>query len=292
MKKSLLLFVFNLSMCLYSNAQTYVPFPTGNATWTEKHEEFDAGVITRRSIFNVSISANSDTLILGKIYKKISNKRSLQSFDSTYVGGIREENKKIYFISGLSESLLYDFSAKLNDTLKGLKGSPYDFVVVNIDSVKIGTQFRKRFYIATRKGAGFRYKIIEGIGSDVGLIPYYYAETLDNYHELTCFSVNGNLEYVKTGSSTCLVPTSDLPETVIQSKIHPNPVSDVSILDIPNDKQADEVVVYDFQGRIVQQYRVTGTTVAIPKRDFPSGIYFAHVFNKKQRIAFAKFMVE
>ena len=122
MKKKLLT-LCALSIGLFIQAQVpYTPFPKGDISWQSlghpyyKTEEFHFALSIDTGLVNIE----------GKMYNKV-------FFDNishpTYIGGIREEDKKIYMYpkSGIHTSLygdlefreflLYDFGLEIGDTL-------------------------------------------------------------------------------------------------------------------------------------------------------------------------------
>jgi hypothetical protein len=191
MKKSIL---FLLLMATISvAAQKYVLFPTENAQWN-MHYKNRVSYSDYLSILNTYIQ-QGDTVINAKSYKKIYLKSSLTGQQTIrFIGGIREENKRIYWIdyyyfagtmSGVkslsneqknclkqyvktsnTEIVLYDFNAKnVGDTLfSGM----YSGKILAVDSVLIQNSYRKRYtvecFMLTIGKYSYDY-IIEGIGS-------------------------------------------------------------------------------------------------------------------------------
>lgn len=115
-------------------------------------------------------------------------------YSDVYVGAIREENKKIYYLKKKTskELWLYDFNLHTGDTIKSsiAKGN----TILSIDSLPSG---RKIFnYNFGHYTTGY---IVEGIGTNGGLlsggtsfIPLHSGE---NACQLICYTENGDLVY-------------------------------------------------------------------------------------------------
>ncbi len=216
MKKGLVFTVFVLFVCCTAFSQQYVPFPTENAEWNVRNSTYYYGYdITTYSVGNYSL--RGDTLINGILYKKVC--KNLGSIDFPQylgIGGLREEDKKIYYIGGFygnpygvrgqkidklkecspsvntfdnAEMLLYDFNAKIGDIVRM---GYYVDELMSIDSVKIGDSFRRRYNFNSEQ-------IIEGIGSvKKGLLGNLIQMTScggGSFPEFICFSQNGEILY-------------------------------------------------------------------------------------------------
>jgi len=108
---------------------------------------------------------DSDTTINGKLYHKLYHSYDTTFTESNLCGGIREQNKKIYFYaidsipllgqltfpSRRSEEILFDFSLELGDIIRNDSfriSHPDSLVVEKIDSILIGMEYRKRYTFA------------------------------------------------------------------------------------------------------------------------------------------------
>ena len=70
------------------------------------------------------------------------------------IGGLRENDKKIYYLGETifslyceEEFLLYDFTKQIGDTIKHDPEGLFFSVILDIDSVLIGDGYRKRYSI-------------------------------------------------------------------------------------------------------------------------------------------------
>lgn len=125
--------------------------------------------------------------------------------NNSYQGAIRQDTvqKKIYYCVGTSpnETILYDFNLHLGDTLHNSynNGSDSNYVS-SIDSILIGTTFRKQYHISTGHMAGndTNYvQLIEGIGSTYGLA-FPITPPFEWGSKLNCFSQNNVTIYPNT----------------------------------------------------------------------------------------------
>ncbi|MEI6752967.1 MAG: T9SS type A sorting domain-containing protein [Paludibacter sp.] len=152
-------------------AQKYVPFPSGNAQWNV----FYASAFNQIKIDTTLLkySLQGDTTINGISYHKLC-KITGSDANPQYVfaGGLREQDKKVFYYGfGYSKSnlislsnqtyLLYDFNKKTGDSVMFDRERWYK--IINTDSVKFGSDFRKRFEIVIMHSNTSEF-IIEGIG--------------------------------------------------------------------------------------------------------------------------------
>ena len=191
MKKSI--FFLLLITTTGIGAQKYVPFPTGNAEWNEHFKNWSS--TGGLSSYIIQYFQQGDTVFNGKIYRKIYCSSPTTQNQSYYRGGIREENKRIFWIdnsnsnySGIGkflsnsqkncikqqiktntkEIILYDFNkTNIGDTLFSLNYSIGK--IIAIDSLKINNSYRKRYKLSPYLPImGWQYTndyVIEGIGS-------------------------------------------------------------------------------------------------------------------------------
>ena len=201
-------------------AQQYNIFPlVDSASWRMYYGCGEAFVCSEDLLYDYTI--HGDTIILGKLYKKlfISNtKLYIHHFGSQnccsiypsngYIGAIRQDTilRKVYIIrpSFNNDSLLYDFTLNVGDTLKSsLLSNSYicdtlELIVTEIDSVLIGSTFHKKWIF------NCYLDYIEGIGSSFSLFGNSYQEDLVG---LVCLKYN-NIPIYSTGafSWTCDIP--------------------------------------------------------------------------------------
>jgi len=156
------------------------------------------------------IELGKDTIINNYTYKPI-QEYSGDSIESRIThpnvfGYIRETiDKKVYWYIGFngsnpSDKLLFNFNAKINDTIDSPDGV---WIVKKIDSLLIGNKIKKRLTLESMCGLDSPLKYwIEDIG-----------DMSDMYNSPSCISINGN-EYFISGSNhyvqTCFLKGGNL----------------------------------------------------------------------------------
>ncbi|MCK5136163.1 MAG: hypothetical protein KAR19_10295 [Bacteroidales bacterium] len=156
MQRKALLLVICITLVVVSAAQEYVPFPTEQVHWnvlvvaTCDDSHPPDTTLARYAI-------HGDTTIQEVDYMRL----CLEKGDTVNpviepVGGLREEEKKIYFIGRdfggaphNDEVLLYDFNARVGDTVRHLQDDHPTFfsVIEEIDSMQIGVDYRRRYLV-------------------------------------------------------------------------------------------------------------------------------------------------
>jgi hypothetical protein len=146
---------------------------------------------------------SGDTIINSTNYYKLF-KTGVSYFDTpfyyqnVYIGAIRDDNNKFWFVGKkeTSEVLLYNFNAKVNDTIKvPYEGTFETKIVSSIDTMFDG---RRLIHFNPKEpimGCGDQY-IIEGIGGSGGLIEGPSCDhfwTSDNH--LVCYVQDSMLVY-------------------------------------------------------------------------------------------------
>jgi hypothetical protein len=273
------------------NAQKYIPFPTENAEWNVFYASSFNQIKIDTTLLQYSLQG--DTTINGtlyhKLYKKIGTDANLQY---VFSGGLREQDKIIYFygygysksnLSSLSnqEYLLYDFNKKTGDSV--MFDHERWYKIINIDSVKIGSDFRKRYEIVIMHSNTSEF-IIEGIGDvNQGLLgmitPIPTCECYLEWH-FVCFSQNGESVYKNPDYVDCnsLLKTalSDVKANKPLVKVSPNPVKDFLILEsINTDSPCTSVEVMDIMGRRVKTVSITNfSKYKLDLSDCAAGIYY------------------
>jgi hypothetical protein len=202
-----------------------------------------------------------------------------------FYGGIREENKRIYFYHPYlgSESLVFDFNHVVGDTIFydvcqscGL----CDMILSSIDSVQlVDGSYRRRFNFYPDA----MYPYIEGIGSSAGIlsicVPPGGPGALS--WELTCFRVHDTLLYYQNATENCSIITSVEPVVHVNNNIsiHPTPFNSVVTIEFGKIIREGTLEVRNLAGQIVLKERISNSDMEIiPAECFQTnGIYFLTV---------------
>jgi hypothetical protein len=277
-----------LSLCCEAQTSKYHPFPEGTGIW--KH---DWTVMCGQSSSNFSCKSGyqyiqkGDTIILSKHYTKL-YKEGWQNgcshypyyctnpiFYNNYHGATRNDTtgKKVLYVAAntTTETILYDFSLKIGDTLKSFACDGH--VITSIDSLLVGNSYRKTLI------AGYIYNIIEGIGS-VGVVDHYgwgdmftcFVCACPYYWTFKCFSENGA---VKLGDPNYSIYTTIQTNNInALLKVYPNPSHSSFIFELSNGMQDAQVFIYNSLGDLVKAEYLTEPSVELNLELLSDGLYY------------------
>ena len=166
-----------------------------------------------------------DTIIGDLTYLKLYKSEEEIPSNWQYLGGIREQNQKVWYIgtNNYPESEMYDFSFNIGDTISFL----YDPMVVDSIAYKpINGEPRKHIYFSYYGTPDFTELWIEGIGSNRGILQSGPAMFVGGWTWLLCKSENGELLYMNPGYQSCYMISTGIEENKSGSEltISPNPV--------------------------------------------------------------------
>ncbi|HXB39934.1 MAG TPA: T9SS type A sorting domain-containing protein [Bacteroidia bacterium] len=281
MKK--LFFIFSLVLFCSVKAQTYVyhPMPDSSAYWCE---EWSYGASACYTIEVRTITLNGDTTINAKQYHKVYDSGNKQPasgcfpiyyFANNYLGAIRQDTtlKKVYVVRrypNSNETTLYDFSLDVGDTLPEYPFTGPPGTVVAIDSILIGSTYRKRF-----KTSAFTYSnsfyIIEGIGSTVGLL-LAPNQDVESSSDLKSFTQNGQTVY-NPNNYQCVLNAGIIPFTKENNiVISPNPSN--GSLQLSSVTEIVEIKIRNYLGEIIYEQTAASTFFKIDISQQPAGVYF------------------
>jgi len=323
--KKIFLFIAIL-LPTFIKAQQYVPFRDSNAVWSEYCSSWEMND-PPPSYYYRYILKNTDTLVNYQTYHKIFYSLIDSSYNSTdtslkYAGGIRENNKIVYFIpkDSTTEYVLYDFSKHKGDTIvyKYSVFAPYygeapvnTLIITNTDLIQLsdGT-FRIRdslsFLIQGHKLPCFDYLWIEGIGSTWGLltpIGDIPTKSLSGRHTLLCFKKDTDIIYHVGNNNDCYLITSNINEITendFKSFIFPNPATNNLTIDVsnlrstifvPSTGSGQVLRMYDVVGNLVLEKNFNTNITDVNVSSLPKGMYFVKV-ETESGMAVEKFVKE
>lgn len=268
----------------------YHPFPESNAVWRDT----TCGMSSIQ--FSNDTFADGHTfhkLFINAVYYPLSAYGFCEYFDqpnfiSYYAGAVRQDSllKKIYFLlpDSAHEVLLYDFNSTVGDTIKTYLSRSYHYppvstVVTSIDSILIGTQFRKRWTYSVSNGN--TTKVIEGIGNIQGLLVAY--ETVfyfGNWPNIICFSHNNQALYPFYNPNSGCSPVTGVAELPVNGNISvfPNPSNGSFTVDFANMKNLKEILLYNLLGKTVFHLSINNQN-QIKIANLPSGVFILTVIN-------------
>lgn len=305
--KVLFCFVFAL---IYNNliSQTYeyVSFPDSGAIWSE-HFYYSG---EKSSDFFEKFAINGEDTVINQLsYKKLYlfYNSYFDIISSTYIGGIREENKRIYYLGdtvhrykpmsnlyNFQEILLYDFSLSIGDTLPSAECgdiTPSNFlgcpiIVTNIDTVLYGNTYRKEFSFNMPW-----VKWVEGIGSigigQSGLLFYngdILAKSPWQVSTLICFKQNDTIVYFNSNYPDCMpVNISQKMIEKINVLLFPNPANDKLYVELKENNNYDfSIIIYNLLGQIVKLEKLNQIENELNISNLTKGIYNVRIINKNE----------
>jgi len=262
MKKIILMFFISLTLGGFAQTSVYHPFPESNATWNVFWDGGFFSVCMETFSYNLS----GDTVISNLTYHKIEvpyiqNLGLCVPFHPTgYSGCIRQDTsaRKVYYLApdSSNEELLYDFNLQVGDSIPGfLRFNCFTttLAILEIDSVLIGTNYRKRWTTGHAFPGHSYNRIIEGIGFETGLLQQCPEGPGDAaYYTLTCFQQNGITLYPDTQTNCLLIDDVENLLTKSTIEIFPNPFKNFLTIKSKSNETLD-VIIYDIALRKLQQ---------------------------------------
>jgi hypothetical protein len=206
------------------------------------------------------------------------------SYSGVYRGSIRSENGKTYELYENEEYLLMDFTLNAGDTL--FSYITPGLVIESIDSVLVGTKYRKRFNFLD--WGEFNW-MIEGVGHAFGLFePMGVALSFSS--EFHCYGEN-NVPLFGDLNCTLNVGYEDFSAQNNNVSIYPNPTS--GRITIEASELTNTIKSYfltDMYGRMIFEKNIesVNSLFEIDLDNYKSGIYFLRISTDNQGIIFRK----
>lgn len=255
-------------------------------------QSYDSLVVTTKIWSNVTGSYGADMkehrnrttfvkFAVDTAINTIEEKQVIVSNDSlktwTKVGNIKEVEQKIYFRNLENEQgLLYDFSAKVGDTINTVNKfvefrDSIAFKIINIDTVEYFGIDRKRLEVYDILYGCTDYWI-EGIGSEYGLLRPIFCVT-GGFSKLLCVYQQSTQIYQNPQRNTCYEFDSetglkDVDKLNIQ--VYPNPTSGKIILEGTEGIQNLNMTVYNVVGTLISRQNIITNEVQL---NLQKGIY-------------------
>lgn len=276
---SLLMFTYN------SNAQTYVPFPTGadTAVWFV-HSSYWISGAGYESYYN--FVTYGDTIFDGLTYTKIYSGDS-NTYPVDYYAAIREENKIIYLrdlddnswgVNNISsDTILFDFNVQVGDIVNWFSFGSGLMEVYSIDSVQVadGT-YRKRFDFLDISGGFVSFQVVEGIGSNLGFIHIPMVGGGGTYTD--CYFLNGNFVWTFRFGD-CYTSTKQINQNS-NIKVFPNPTSNNLNIEFENTEQR-ELMIFNQLGQMVLNETSNQVNVILSLEQLSKGFYVLAIRTKE-----------
>ncbi|MCB0757545.1 MAG: T9SS type A sorting domain-containing protein [Flavobacteriales bacterium] len=290
----------------WATAQTsvYHPFPGTNSSWCILTGCLDGSCNGDYGYIIDQITG--DTIIDGLIYQKVqetyypvSNNGCCTPPIGLSSGYLRDDtaNKKAYWRGETmgQDTLLYDFTLQVGDTLNGFMGNcMIPWIVQSIDSAIVGTNYHKRINLESDTCNGF--SIIEGIGSTQGLtncpyLPFEMATILQ------CVTVSDTLLYTMSCGSG-INPCADLPsyispifsQRLLRVQVSPNPTTGMLILDGQTDQLPLALTIMDLTGKVITHKVITYLPATVDVSTSSKGVYSLRIIQRDGVVSYGKFI--
>lgn len=293
-------------------AQEYHHFPTKNTVWTEFF--YPGGGDFNRLYHNFALK-DKDTIIHGKQYQKL-----YHSFDTIFTedkvcGALREENKRIYYYSIDSlinlrtplstplpvdtEIILYDFNLQVGDTITAdqyrLRHADA-LIVAKIDSILIGTEFRKIYYFGWDGDIISFEQWIEGVGCLRGLLSDIgYWPTNDWNSWLICFIQVGEVLYHNESFSGCFHSNPNAVQLLnneTRIKVYPNPVCSTIRIELDKPEYQKLIISGQSGNKLIEYDLKEKQSLVIDRGKLSSGLYYISVYRKKGNVQTLKMLLK
>lgn len=319
-KKLYLLFALLALTCLSGQlfSQGYFPFPEDNAIWNLKHVDY------WDNQHEIRLGIIGEEQIQDKTYKKIYQlaDTALVNTGGTYIGGLREEDKRIYMkFSGEDEQLLYDFNLAVGDSIKYNYGGTYSYTnenfhfvqvndifyrkVTSIDTLTLLDGSQRRHYYLEGIGTDMDDEWIEGIGSSiwVGLFNPLVSDILTNGDSWApmCFKVNDELIFLE--NSDCDQCFCALSSSIVGADTEnnnflafPNPANNIITFSLNSENSNIEaeykISILDLNSKTLKEVINNSNNIEVDISDLKQGIYFYKMSKNDQLIQAGKLIKE
>lgn len=229
---------------------------------------------------------SGDTLANGFTYKKVMRQGTetvywlggnpppppmctgTSQFGPELVALLRQDGLAIFEWQEDMDVLVYDFDLNTGDTLPlSTTNWNTDITVGAIDSIQVGTEWRKRFALIN----SWAPYLVEGIGSSHGLL-----EPVSNFfdcgYELECFGL-GSMGYYPSQGPDCHMAMGlfDPPARPAQFQVFPNPAT--TGIEVVSDRSLGTVRLFDAQGREVLVHTTNAMSTRIGLEGLGAGMY-------------------
>jgi hypothetical protein len=285
-----LVFMLIFGTCCLNAQQSFAPL---GATWIYSYADHIPYLNTFRPL---EVSVRAVDMYQGQLCSELiflpippyGSQTGSWAGDTVY---IFEENDSVFYWSPYSQQfeLLYDFTAEVGDSwvIGGLgvtdPGEYEDFLVVTIDSIGsviVGNDTLKVWYHQESPYFDWGNAIIEGIGSNLFMIPSFglYESRIGH---LRCYEdITSDYQFVSYPCDTVIFdPIWSATENRSKETrvvFSPNPVQDVLHITSPEYFEDGVLRIIDLQGCLVHEENVTiPGTVDMSK--LTPGVYFCNV---------------
>ena len=283
MKTTFTLFLgLAISGLIYS--QDYYPIVQENNEWNVLQVVYPGTGNPWDTIYwTETFKLTGDTIISEQTYKKVFFSEEEIPMNWEYEGGIREEDKKVWYFPkyGNGETMIYDFTVNVGDTV----GYLYQAVMV-VDSItfhEISGVERKHIYFSYIDFSPYTELWIEGIGSNYGIFSSGSGGSLGGWTWLLCMSENEDLIYMNPNYNSCHLISTKIEEinnSIIQ--VYPNPASEIIKIENIENLKIETISLIDIKGKKIIEFENNRNYLDISR--ISSGIYLLKLTHENGEI--------
>ncbi len=296
----LILMIFSISEMIKSQSNTYHPFPESNVVWIESswYKVSNNPPCVVYDYYNLFISG--DTTIGLYTYNKIyQNDREYSNCPSgglfyyygRYWGAFRQDslNRKVYMYKFGQDTLAYDFNLSVGDTLAVtcLNYDP-DFTVTSIDSVLIGAEYRKRFWL----NSSYPAALVEGVGNTFGAFASFF-EPFESGSFLTCLFLDSMVAWTDSSGGACALTSVGEISTATTTRLDiPNPFTSNSKISATRSLLNSELKIFNILGELIYEKEgISGNIIEIEFGKLSTGILLFRLVEDGKIISSKKVLV-
>lgn len=244
---------------------------------------FESGFVIRTNLGTVTCPPNSYSPCYQYFYQ----------FDCAW---LREDSaaRKIYIRmpGDTMDELLYDFNMLVGDTVRGSIGGGINYVSA-IDSVQVGTDFHKRYWVTMFGGNQPGYDsayatITEGLGGSQGVMMTLMPVD-SSFGNMIC-AYDQSVPVWPANQSGCLMPTgTERFEQHPAFAVFPNPAHDR--IEVYTTGESGTITISDMQARAVCSVDVRQAKTEITLSHLPAGFYTINIYTSSGHTATQKLVI-
>jgi hypothetical protein len=281
----------------FSIAQPFDPILDVDHVWSVDVElcPFGGGI---SGTLTHQVTLSGATVINGKTYMSVFNNNGESCL-------VREEGGVVYkYNSNLDEDIpIIDMNLELGEIFNvdlvqdycshgGANNLFFEVEVLAVTTEFIAGQDRKVIELGDPSAPWWNFKWIEGVGSDKGFDSMGETVDITCYTNLACFNDNGVITFFN-GATACDNTNLAVPDHLKdQIVLAPNPVQDISILQLPSELNIDHIRIYDISGKLISEEKIIKDYTTINAMDYAAGLYFYQVLSENTVIKADRFVVK
>jgi hypothetical protein len=286
-------------------SQEYVPLLNPGNSWFVDvyYNPFDPQNPIDPYTITYQIDLGGGTHINGDWYTEILKDGQVvclitEDIDTKMVYKYDEQNNvaRVLFDFNLDVGDVFDISQSAyasTSSYCGGDGGPLssNLTVASVETVNI-VGFDRKIITFEESSNTAQYQWIEGIGNITGFDLMHEAIDITDGSLLTCLIYEGDILVTFNGITSCINTTlskTDFSKETTQ--LYPNPVKDVSVLQIDPSIEATSVKIYNTSGKLIGEKALVNGATSINAMHYASGLYFYTVYDKNKAITTRKFVV-